>query len=93
MKMPARLIAFVIAASAALPQSAHACAACMGDPNSNIAGAANGAIFMMLGCIGGVLALLSVFGFTLYRRAQAPVPRTSNSPKTSALNPKEEFSK
>ena len=73
MKISARIVP-LLAACAALPQSASACAACMGDPNSNIAGAANGAIFMMLGCIGGVLALLSVFGFTLYRRAQAPVP-------------------
>ena len=70
----ARCIALALAVSGASPSSARACAACMGDPNSNIAGAANGAIFMMLGCIGGVLALLSVFGFTLYRRANAPIP-------------------
>jgi hypothetical protein len=34
----------------------------------------NAAIFLMLGCIGGVLALLSAFGIYLYRRAQNPAP-------------------
>ncbi|HEX5176168.1 MAG TPA: hypothetical protein VFV83_04010 [Chthoniobacteraceae bacterium] len=46
----------------------------MGDPNSNEASAINAAIFLMLGCIGGVLGLLIAFGIYLYRRAQLPIP-------------------
>ena len=61
-------------ASAVVPQSAHACAACMGDPNSDIAGAANAAVLSMLILIGGVLSLISVFGYSLYRRSLAPAP-------------------
>lgn len=56
------------------PLAAQACSACMGDPNSNDASALNAAIFLMLGCIGGVLGLLSAFGIYLYRRAQTPIP-------------------
>ena len=56
------------------PRAALACTVCMGDPNSNEAAAINAAIFLMLGCIGGVLALLTAFGVYLYRRAQAPIP-------------------
>jgi hypothetical protein len=66
--------AIAAASGAAWPQSVRACAACMGDPNSDVAGAANGAIFLMLGCIGGVLGLLSAFGLYLYRRSLAPLP-------------------
>ena len=73
MKMSARLIA-LLPAACALPQSARACAACMGDPNSDIAGAANAAVFTMLGLIGGVLSLLAAFGYNLYRRSLAPIP-------------------
>jgi hypothetical protein len=46
----------------------------MGDPNSNIAGAVNGAIFLMLGFIGGMLALLGAFAFYLVKRANGPLP-------------------
>ena len=74
MKQPAHSLALMLAASVALPQSAQACAACMGDPNSNIAGAANAAVFVMLGLIGCVLATLGTFGFYLYKRAQSPAP-------------------
>ena len=61
-------------ALAQMPATATACAACMGDPNSKAAGAINGAIFLLLGCIGGVLALLVAFGFVLMKRANAPLP-------------------
>jgi hypothetical protein len=57
-----------------LSPEARACATCMGDPSSNHAEAMNAAIFLMLGCIGGVLALLSAFGIYLYRRSRAPIP-------------------
>ncbi len=56
------------------PLSASACAVCMGDPNSKAAGALNASIFLMLGMIGGVLALLCAFGVTLARRANTPMP-------------------
>lgn len=57
-----------------LPEAASACTVCMGDPNSNVAGAMNGAIFLMLGFIGGVLALLGAFAFYLVKRANSPLP-------------------
>jgi hypothetical protein len=59
---------------AAAPRAAQACAACMGDPNSDIAGAANAAVFTMLGLIASVLGLLAAFGYNLYRRSLAPAP-------------------
>jgi hypothetical protein len=71
-------VTFIVAGLAlaliAVPRSADACAACMGDPNSDIAGAANAAVFSMLGLISGVLGLISAFGYSLYRRSLAPVP-------------------
>ena len=36
--------------------------------------ASNGAIFLMFGAIGSMLAALSGFGFYLYKRASAPIP-------------------
>ena len=54
--------------------NASACSACMGDPNSNIGSAVNGAIFLMLGFIGGMLALLGAFAFYLMKRASSPLP-------------------
>ena len=74
MKPTVRCLVLMLAADAVLPQSAQACAACMGDPNSNIAGAANAAVFVMLGLIGCVLTTLGTFGFYLYKRAQSPAP-------------------
>lgn len=57
-----------------VPSISQACNVCMGDVNSNVAGAANGAIFLMLGAIGSMLVGLSAFGFYLYKRANAPIP-------------------
>ena len=51
----------------------HACTVCMGDPNSREAGAMNAAIFLMLAFIGGVLVLLTAFGFHLYRKSGVPM--------------------
>jgi hypothetical protein len=58
----------------ALPRVSSACSVCMGDPNSREAGAMNAAIFLMLGFIFSVLALLVASAVYLYRRSQAPVP-------------------
>jgi hypothetical protein len=57
-----------------LPATASACSVCMGDANSNTGTATNAAIFLMLGCIGGVLSLLVTFGIVLMKRASAPLP-------------------
>jgi hypothetical protein len=46
----------------------------MGDPNSAVAGAMNGAIFLMLGFIGMMLTSLGGFAFYLMRRANSPLP-------------------
>ena len=67
-------IAAVTAAALIAPVAAQSCSTCMGDPNSNEAGAINAAIFLMLGFIGSVLGLLVAFGYSLYRRAQMPIP-------------------
>ena len=69
-----RLVLILTVVAAHLPTAAHACSACMGDPDSTHAAALNAAIFLMLGCIGGVLGLLTAFGIYLYRRARTPIP-------------------
>ncbi len=56
------------------PSTAAACTVCMGDPNSKFAGASNAAVFLLLGFIGTVLALLVAFGVTLMKRANSPLP-------------------
>jgi hypothetical protein len=56
----------------------------MGDPTSNMAGAANGAIFLMLGFVGGMLSLLGAFAFYLVRRANSPLPPHAEFVSTSA---------
>ena len=68
---------FIRLASLALvlaPAAARACSVCMGDANSNFASAANGAIFLMFGAIGSMLAALAGFGFYLYKRENTPIP-------------------
>jgi len=77
MKMPgfSRLIlAVAVVAGSLVPATASACAACMGDPSSKTAGAANGAIFLMLGFIALMLGFIGTFIFHLAKRANAPVP-------------------
>ena len=68
------LVRLAILVAVLAPTAARACTVCMGDSNSNIAGAANGAIFLMIGTIATMLAALSGFGFYLYKRASAPIP-------------------
>ena len=57
-----------------LPATAVACTACMGDANSKIGPAMNAAIFLMLGCIGFMLACAAALGLHLMRRANSPLP-------------------
>jgi hypothetical protein len=58
----------------AAPQFANACSVCMGDPGSNVAKGANGAIFLMLGLLASVFLLLGAFAYQLYRHSKRPVP-------------------
>lgn len=66
------LLAALVASS--WPAAANACSVCMGADDSKVGGAINAAIFLLLGCIGGVLALLVTFGIYLMKRANAPLP-------------------
>ncbi len=70
---PRLLVALAVILNSLLV-NAGACAVCNGDPNSNIAGAANAAIFVMLGAIGSMLAATVAVAFYIYRHAQAPIP-------------------
>jgi hypothetical protein len=56
------------------PGDASACAVCMGDANSNLGAAANGAIFVMLGLLALVLGSLGWFMVSLARRARMTAP-------------------
>ena len=82
------LVVFATAALAHLPSTASACAVCMGDVNSKTAPAINAAIFLMLGCIGFMLASATAFGIYLMKRANAPLP--PHTGLTSAINPSED---
>lgn len=71
----ARFFALATAtALAALPSTAAACAACMGNPNSKSAGAINNAVFLLLGFLAVALSMVVTFALTLMRRAAAPRP-------------------
>ncbi len=70
---PRFLVALALLSNSLLA-NAEACTVCMGDANSNIAGAANAAIFVMLGAIGLMLAATGGVAFYIYRHAQAPIP-------------------
>lgn len=69
-----RIVSLLVLAFVFAPQFASACAVCMGDPNSSTAKAANAAIFLMLGVLFTVFGLLGAFAYSLYRRAQMPLP-------------------
>ena len=56
------------------PHLANACTVSMGDPNSNVAKGANGAIFLMLGVLAMVFLLLGSFAYQLYRHSKRPLP-------------------
>jgi hypothetical protein len=71
MKNLLRILVLLVAVA---PQFANACSACMGDPNSNVAKGANGAIFFMLGVLSCIFGLLGTFAYQLYRRSKLPAP-------------------
>ena len=54
-------------------QVAAACTVCMGA-NGPLGEAANGAIFVMLGVLFLVLGLISLVGYSLVKKGQAPLP-------------------
>jgi len=56
----------------------RACTVCMGGDDTQIGPAMNGAIFLLMGCIGGVLGLLVAFAVTLMKRANASLPPEAN---------------
>jgi 4-amino-4-deoxy-L-arabinose transferase-like glycosyltransferase len=92
MKMPglSRLfLAIVVAAGSLAPATASACSACMGDPSSKTAGAANGAIFLMLGFIALMLGFVGAFVYHLAKRANAPVPPHVEA--TAAMTAEDDF--
>lgn len=73
--MKSRALASLIGLAAThWPAAAQACTVCMGGDDSKVGPAINAAIFLMLGCIGGVLSLLVGFAIYLMRRANSPLP-------------------
>src|SRR5687768_5475399 len=65
---------FVLSFLLLAPSGARACAVCMGADEGTGA-AINGAIFLMLGCIFSMLALISAVAISIWRRSHlAPVP-------------------
>jgi hypothetical protein len=70
-----------------LPQLATACSVCMGDPNSNIAKGANAAIFLMLGLLAAVFALIGGFAYYLYKHSRMPVPAHVELDEVSGAQP------
>jgi hypothetical protein len=70
-----RLAALLAAcATIVLPQTSSACAVCMGGANSPINPAINAAIFLMIGCIGAMLAGICGFALYLFKRSKKPLP-------------------
>jgi hypothetical protein len=57
-----------------MPCVSQACPVCTGGPESPVAPALNGAIFLLLGVIGTMFAGLGVFAYVLYRRSKSPAP-------------------
>ena len=70
--LSAKAASAVTALLAILPSHASACAVCMGA-DDNVGEAVNGAIFLMLGFIGTMLAALVGFAFYLMKRANSPL--------------------
>ncbi|MEI6712352.1 MAG: hypothetical protein WCO60_01270 [Verrucomicrobiota bacterium] len=69
----AKLALFVIVAFVVTNAQSHACTVCMGGKSGPLADATNGAIFLMLGLLATVLALISLVGYTLVRRGKQAV--------------------
>ncbi len=67
-------------ASFALATCASACSkTCMGDPSSKTAGAANGAIFMMLGFVALMLGFIGAFIYHPFKTRQRAGPPARRS--------------
>ena len=69
-----RLLFLFLTAAIFSPASLKACAVCMGGADTPVAPAMNGAIFLMLGLVGMMLASVGGFIFYLSRRARLPQP-------------------
>ncbi len=68
-----RLLAASVVAIASAPSAVQACAVCFGAPEK-VGNAMNAAIFVMLGCIGSMLALVGGVAFHISRRPPGPPP-------------------
>jgi hypothetical protein len=73
MKTFTRLLV-AVAATVLAPGQASACAVCMGDPNTKLAGATNGLMFFLLGVLAMVFCLMGTFAYMIFRQAKAPMP-------------------
>jgi hypothetical protein len=72
--MFSRALIAAAVATVLLPQDLFACAACMGDPNTKMAGASNGMMFFLLTILAGVFGLIGAFAYHISRLAKAPTP-------------------
>lgn len=73
MKTPVRSALLSVLISALAANHSDACTVCMGG-NGTLGEAANGAIFVMLGVLAGVLGLIVLAGYSVVRRGNLPVP-------------------
>jgi len=69
-----RVLTAAAVAAMVAPREAFACAVCMGDPSSKVAGASNGMMFFLLSILASVFCLLGAFAYHLFRMAKAPMP-------------------
>jgi hypothetical protein len=77
------MVAFVVTSP-----SVHACAACFGKSDSNLAKGMNMGIFALLICITGVLATLATFFiFLAVRASKHPLPEAMVASLNSPENP------
>lgn len=58
------------------PMTSRACAVCMGG-DENTGEALNNAIFVMLGCIFSMMALIASVAYSFYRRSKSMTPHLS----------------
>jgi hypothetical protein len=82
MKRSATFKALGVLAAVALvqiPHSAQACAMCMGAPDNHTGEALNGAIFLMLGCIGAMMLGIGAVAYSFVRRARNLAARSETN--------------
>jgi hypothetical protein len=68
------LLPALFALAAFLPSPALACAVCMGDPNSYIAGASNSVIWMLLGLVGFIFVSTGGTAYYLWSQSRKEIP-------------------